>query len=63
MQMYLTGLCKRVSTLRQRLASMDPEKSMSAEVAVLAGEVAHPLLHEVLDWRIVFLDRPLEVGT
>ena len=36
--------------------------AMATHVRLLAEDSARVLVHEVLDWRIVFLDRPLEVG-
>ncbi len=36
-----------------------PQRQYSVEVAALAEEVSGLLVYEVLDWRVVFLDRPL----
>jgi hypothetical protein len=51
----------RVTDLQGRIAS-GPDDTLASDVRVLAGESARLLLHEVLDWRVVFLDRPLEVS-
>jgi hypothetical protein len=35
-------------------------KQLSNQAVLLAGDVARLLINEVLDWRVVFLDRPLD---
>ncbi len=63
MQKHLRSLMQRVELLQKAIAS--PEASQGAfapQVGVVAGDAASLLVAEVLDWRIVFLDRILNAA-
>lgn len=73
MERNLAALLSRARKLRERITpsatasaaaatgSLAPGTPLhSSEVAALASDAAQSLLMEVLDWRVVFLDRPLE---
>ena len=52
---------EEIRNLKQRV--MNPESSgrqLSPEVAALAGDAAATMVNEVLDWRVIFQDRPLK---
>ena len=56
----LTILQERINLL---INPLKPESEIPpSEASDIAGELARLLVNEVLDWRVVFLDRPLEVG-
>jgi hypothetical protein len=63
MQAELRILIERVGRLQRRLGGAGPEEAFAAPVIDLAGDAASLLVQEVLDWRIVVIDRPLEVTT
>lgn len=59
-----TSFLARIDRLRDRVGAAQPALAagtpqLSVQAAGLAGEVARLLVNEVLDWRVVFLDRPL----
>jgi hypothetical protein len=57
----LESLSGRIETLRTQIEDRSqPGGQLSIRTAVLAGDVARLLVNEVLDWRVVFLDRPLD---
>jgi len=58
MKRALRAASGRLNWMR-RLAGDHPQRQHSAHVAELADEIARLLVNEVLDWRVVFLDRPL----
>ena len=61
MQEQLNSLKLAIESLRNRInqASDPPPEQFSVPVTALASDAARLLLNEVLDWRVVFLDRPL----
>lgn len=59
MQQDLKSLLNRIDLMSSRMDE-DPDRSWSKDVRLLAEEAASLMLHEVMDWRVVFLDRPLE---
>jgi len=61
MQEQLRSLLNRSVKLRERVASVS-EGALAFDASGISGDFAHLLVTEVLDWRVVFLDRPLEVG-
>jgi hypothetical protein len=57
----LSHQLEEIRNLKQRV--MNPETSsrqLSPEVASLAGDAAATMVNEVLDWRVIFQDRPLK---
>jgi len=57
----LTHQLENLRRLRQQLDNPDSsQKQLSPEIAALAGEIARTMVNEVLDWRIIFQDRPLK---
>lgn len=61
MEDQLKTLQDRVTKLLNRAETV-PTGTLTSEVGALASDSARLLVNEVLDWRVVFLDRPLEVG-
>jgi hypothetical protein len=61
MQAQLKMSLTTTETLLDELnaAPSQSQKQFSRTVAVVAGHAAGLLVNEVLDWRVVFLDRPL----
>jgi hypothetical protein len=61
MREQLHILSGEIEELRERIttAAEPPNEQFSVRAAELASHVARVLLNEVLDWRVVFLDRPL----
>lgn len=52
---------KKVHDLQQQLAvTSTAHKQLSPEIAAIASETARTMVNEVLDWRIIFQDRPLK---
>lgn len=52
---------KKVQHLQAQLDKPDaPQKQLSAEIAAVAGDTARTMVNEVLDWRVIFQDRPLK---
>lgn len=60
----LKELHKKLVKLRDGLATDAPcsGEPPSRRISSLANSTAILLLNDVLEWRVVFLDRPLEVG-
>jgi hypothetical protein len=42
------------------MTSKSSGSQLSPEVAALAGDAAATMVNEVLDWRVIFQDRPLK---
>lgn len=61
MQEQITLMKNRIVKLHERINQPSIGTSFAAEVSILIGDSARLLVQEVLDWRIVFIDRPLEV--
>jgi hypothetical protein len=60
MEKQLQLLLARISALDEQTKSARARGTrLSAQAAALSAEVAGLLVNEVLDWRVVFLDRPL----
>jgi len=61
MRQQLPNLSKEVDLLEEKLISFDGKEGglLSVQVAALASKAAQLMVNEVLDWRVVFLDRPL----
>lgn len=61
MREQLLLLVEEIDRLRHRIntAAGPAQKQFSVQAAELASDVARLLLNEVLDWRVVFLDRPV----
>lgn len=61
MQIHLKNLSNQIEELREELAATNDPISFqfSTPVAALAGDASRLLITEVLDWRVVFLDHPL----
>ena len=52
----------RVQNLQTALDGPNPHhRQLSTEAALLASQAARLMINETLDWRIVLLDRPLEL--
>jgi len=62
MQEHLERLLREIEKLEERLAekSASANEQFSVSATALANDVARLLVNEVLDWRVVLLDRPLE---
>lgn len=65
------AMARRLDDLHKRVRSMKPfpsaagvqaEPVASTQLTALANEAASVMTSEVLDWRIVFLDRPMDVS-
>jgi hypothetical protein len=54
-------LQRQIEIIRENISVADdpPRGQFSVQAAAVAVDAAHLLLNEVLDWRVVFLDRPL----
>jgi len=65
MQDQLTILLREIDNIRSDLqdASAPLSQQYSPLVSTRASDAARLLVHEVLDWRVVFLDRPLTAPT
>lgn len=50
---------KKVQSLQQLDNPGAGQKQVSAEIAAVASETARTMVNEVLDWRVIFQDRPL----
>jgi RNase H-fold protein (predicted Holliday junction resolvase) len=61
MKQQLKAILKEVKYLSNEIAvATSPlEEQYSQQVTALTANTARLLLHEVFDWRVVFLDRPL----
>jgi len=60
MSEQLQRLHGEVESLREEISQgLIPARQYSQVAVLLAGDAARLLVNEVLDWRIVFLDRPL----
>jgi hypothetical protein len=71
MQVGIKKLIARINELLSEIPDSDGNanppntpaaKSFTPEVRKVTGDAANLLLREVLDWRVLFLDRPPEVG-
>lgn len=52
---------KKVERLQQQLDNPGTgQKQFSSEIAAVASETARTMVNEVLDWRVIFQDRPLK---
>ena len=62
MQEQLSRLLEKVKDLSEKLtaAPSRPLEQIAPQAAALAVDAARLLIHEVLDWRVVFLDQPLK---
>lgn len=62
MREQLELLQNQVEDLRKRIDGTPDSvrRQYSVQAVALAGDVARLLVNDVLDWRVVFLDRPLE---
>lgn len=57
----LTHQLEKIRRLRELLETPKlAPKQLSPEIAAIAGETARTMVNEVLDWRIIFQDRPLK---
>ncbi|MBL8813260.1 MAG: hypothetical protein JNM43_24040 [Planctomycetaceae bacterium] len=57
----LTHQLEKIRRLRELLETPKlVPKQLSPEIAAIAGETARTMVNEVLDWRIIFQDRPLK---
>jgi hypothetical protein len=60
MQQRLSQIGHHVEAFSRHLPERQPSApGTSRELTALASETAQLMVNEVLDWRIVFLDRPL----
>ena len=61
MKIQLESLKSQTNCLKEQIfSSVDlSDYQFSSKAVQLAGDVAHLMVYEVLDWRVVFLDRPL----
>jgi hypothetical protein len=61
MAVQLPALLAEIDVLRAKLSADPAHKHgpYAPEAARLASDTARLLIQEVLDWRVVFLDRPL----
>ena len=61
MHRQLDILKHQIINLKKQITTADDsaDQEFSAKANQLAGDVAHLMVYEVLDWRVVFLDRPL----
>lgn len=51
---------ERVRSLQEKLDTTNPSVSqLSVDAAAVAGDIARLMVNEVLDWRVMFQDRPL----
>jgi hypothetical protein len=57
---HLEPLLARASRLQENIHTADQTQTFCPQAVVLATESARVLVNEVLDWRVVFLDRPLD---
>lgn len=61
MQQYLGQLRDQVKALQEHATETQPgQTSLLPKAGILAADAARLLVAEVLDWRVVFLDRPFE---
>ena len=57
----LSNQLEEVRSLKQRvMTSKLSRNQLSPEVAAIAGDAAATMVNEVLDWRVIFQDRPLK---
>jgi hypothetical protein len=58
----LRHLQKQINDLRERIskATSPFQQQLSVQAAALSGDAARLLLNDVLDWRVIFLDRPFD---
>jgi hypothetical protein len=62
MQQQLSHLLSRLQNLQSALDGPNPHhRQLSTEAATLASQAARLMVNETLDWRVVLLDRPLEL--
>lgn len=61
MQKQLQRLLGQINDLKDQInaAGGSSDQQFSTKAVHLAGDAAHLMVYEVLDWRVVFLDRPL----
>jgi len=61
------SMLENLNSIRMQLASLHnvvrtqvdvPQTQLSRRVLAVAGDTAGLFVHEVLDWRVIFLDRP-----
>ena len=62
MEERLNEMLEQVDRLRERIADAPAGEAFANRVRILAQDSAQILVNEVLDWRVVFLDRPLEAA-
>lgn len=57
----LEKLSAEIEDLRNQVQTTEAfsNHQFSTKAAQLAGDAAHLMIFEVLDWRVIFLDRPL----
>jgi hypothetical protein len=62
MREQLEILNQEIERLRTRIGTnaSSSKQQYSIRAAAMASDAARLLLNEVLDWRVVFLDRPFE---
>lgn len=52
---------KKVQSLQQQLDTPGTDqRQFSPEIAAVASDTARTMVNEVLDWRVIFQDRPLK---
>jgi hypothetical protein len=57
----LSHQLEEIRNLKQRVMNAETSnRQLSPEVAALAGDAAATMVNEVLDWRVIFQDRPLK---
>lgn len=62
MEERLNEMLEQVDRLRERIEDAPAGEAFANRVRTLAQDSAQILVNEVLDWRVVFLDRPLEAA-
>ena len=65
MREQLKLLLDQIQSLRESIAGAPhpPNQQYSTQAVALTSDAARLLVNEVLDWRVVFLDRPLHPPT
>jgi hypothetical protein len=53
---------EQINAQLKKIADLRKGEIAARELSILTSDSARLLVNEVLDWRVVFLDRPLEVG-
>lgn len=60
MHEQLTLQLEAIASLEQKLSAAGSEQQqLSADIAQVSGRIAQTMVNEVLDWRVIFQDRPL----